>query len=169
MRSLPGDNALLAFCEYSGSYLSNKKRPETPAFVMYYGAGKSWQTCDWESGSRFYHGAYPPIFVQLNGKLMYFSSGDIRVSAKGYDWNRHEATLHVDGHFGLPEFSLFTSSGGSALYLSQDGQQFKEIVLDSGCWRHLAASEGGMLGFYYANKHEETMLRWGRYIRQAKT
>ncbi|OEZ56893.1 hypothetical protein [Duganella sp. HH105] len=169
LRSLPGASALLAFCEYSRSYLSNKKKPETPSFVLYYGAGKSWQTCDWESGTRFYHGGYPPILLQLDGKLMYFSSGEILVSAKGYDWGRHEATLHVDAHFGLAELSLFTASGGSALHLSQDGKQFKEIALDSGSWRHLAASEGGMLGVYYANKHEETMLRFGRYLCQAKT
>lgn len=166
MRSLPGENALLAFCEYSWSYQRNKKKPDTPPFVMYYGAGKSWQTCDWDSDTRFSHSGNKPLFSQLDGKLMYFSSGDILVSTKGYDWRRHEATLHVDDHFQLQDLSLFTSNGGSALRLSQDGKLFKEIALEDGVWRHLTANDGGMLGVHYANKHEETVLLVGRYILQ---
>ena len=167
MRSLPGENALLAFCEYNWSYQRNKKKPETPPFVMYYGAGKSWQTCDWDGDTRFSHSGNQPLFSQLDGKLMYFSSGDILVSAKGYDWRRHEATLHVDDHFQLQDVSIFTSNGSSTLRLSQDGNLFKEIALDDGVWRHLTANDGGILGVHYANKHEETVLLVGRYICQA--
>lgn len=166
IRSLPGENALLAFCEYNWSYQRDKKKPDTPPFVMYYGAGKSWQICDWDGDTRFSHSGNQPLFSQLDGKLMYFSSGDILVSAKGYDWHRHEATLRVDDHFQLQDLSLFTSNGGSALRLSQDGKLFKEIALEDGVWRHLTANDGGMLGVHYANKHEETVLLVGRYILQ---
>jgi hypothetical protein len=165
--SLPGDNALLAFCEYSSSYIRNKKKPDTPPFVMYFGAAKSWQTCGWDGSRRFY-GSDLPVFVQQDDRLMCFMSGEILVSPKGYDWRRQETKLRVDKYLALPEVSLFTESNGSAVYLSQDGKQFKELVLDEGTWRYLTANQGGMLGVYYANKHEETVLRVGRYICQAK-
>jgi len=169
IRSLPGDSSLLAFCEYSSSYIRNKKKPDTPGFVMYFGAGKSWQTSGWDGSTSFYHSGNGPIFAQLDGRLMYFSSGEVLASAKGYDWSREEATLHVDDHFALNGLSLFTSNGSSAIQLSQDGKLFKEIGLDEGTWRHLSANDAGMLGVHYANKHEETVLRLGRFICQPKT
>lgn len=165
--SLPENNALLVFCEYDSSYIRNKKKPENPPFVKYFGAGKSWQTSDWDS-SRSFYGSDRPVITQLDGKLMYFCSGEILVSAKGYDWQRQATTLHVDEHFALNGVSLFTSGGCSGIYLSQDGEQFKEIALDDGRWRYLTANDGGMLGIHYANKHEETVLRVGRNICQPK-
>jgi len=165
--SLPGDNALLAFCEYSSSYIRNKKKPDTPSFVMYFGAAKSWQTCGWDGSRRFY-ASDMPFFVQQDDRLMCFISGEILVSPKGYDWARQETRLRVDKHLALQEVNLFTESNGSAVYLSQDGKQFKELALDEGTWRYLTANQGSMLGVYYANKHEETVLRVGRYICQAK-
>lgn len=165
--SLPGDNALLAFCEYSSSYIRNKKKPDTPPFVMYFGAAKLWQTCGWDGSRRFYSST-EPVFVQQDDKLMCFLSGEILVSPKGYDWNRQETRLTVDKHLALQGTSLVFDRNGSAVYLSQDGKQFKELALDEGTWRYLAANQGGMLGVYYANKHEETVLRVGRYICQAK-
>lgn len=165
--SLPGDNALLAFCEYSSSYIRNKKKPDTPPFVMYFGAAKSWQTCGWDGSRRFY-ASDMPFFVQQDDRLMCFISGEILVSPKGYDWARQETRLRVDKHLALQEVNLFTESNGSAVYLSQDGKQFKELALDEGTWRYLTANQGSMLGVYYANKHEETVLRVGRYICQAK-
>ena len=165
MCSLPGDNALLAFCEYSSGYIRNKKKPDTPPFVMYFGAARLWQTCGWDGSRRFY--SSEPVFVQQDEKLMCFMSREILVSPKGYDWSRQETGLSVDRHVALPEANLFIERNGSAVYLSQDGRQFKELALDEGTWRYLAANQGGMLAVYYANKHEETVLRVGRYIRQA--
>jgi hypothetical protein len=165
--ALPGDNALLAFCEYSSSYIRYKKKPDTPPFVMYFGAARLWQTCGWDGSRRFY-GSDRPVFLQQDDKLMCFMSGDIFVSAKGYDWSRQETRLRVDLHLALPGGHLFAESSGSAVHLSQDCKQFKELALDEGTWRYLAANLGGMLGVYYANKHEETVLRVGRYICQAK-
>ena len=165
--SLPGESGLLAFCEYDSFYLRNKKKPDTPPFVMYFGAGKSWQTSDWDSSGEFHHYG-SPIISQLGGKLRYFSSGQVLSSAKGYDWRRQEATLRVDEHFDLAGVSLFTSSGSGTIHLSQDGEKFQKITLDDGHWNHLAANDGGMLGVHYANKHEETVLMVGNYICQAK-
>lgn len=165
--SLPGESGLLAFCEYDSFYLRNKKKPDTPPFVMYFGAGKSWQTSDWDSSGEFRHYGNP-IISQLGGKLRYFYSGQVLSSAKGYDWRRQEASLRVDEHFDLADVSFFTSNGSGTIHLSQDGEQFQEITLDDGHWSHLAANDGGMLGVHYANKHEETVLRVGNYICQAK-
>ncbi len=165
--SLPGDNALLAFCEYSSSYIRYKKKPDTPPFVMYFGAAKLWQTCAWDGGRRYYS-VDRPVFVQQDDKLMCFISSEIFVSAKGYDWSPQETRLRIDLHLALPGVHLFVERSSSAVHLSQDGKQFKELALDEGTWRYLTANQGGMLGVYYANKHEETVLRVGRYICQAR-
>ena len=165
--ALPSEGGLLAFCEYDRSYLRYKKKPDSPPFVMYYGAGKSWQTSGWDSDDGFRHYS-SPIISQLGGKLRYFASGEILSSAKGYDWRRQEATLRVDEHFDLPGMSLFTSNGSGLIHVSQDGEHFQKITLDDGNWSHLAANDGAILGVHYANKHEETVLRVGSYIFQAK-
>jgi hypothetical protein len=165
--SLPGDNGLLAFCTYSYSFLRDRKKPETSPYVMYFGAAKLWQTCGWDGSRRFYS-ADQPLFVQQDNTLLCFLSGEVLVSPKGYDWRLQEPALHVDRHVVLPEATLFTRSSGSTVYLSQDGKQFKELALDDGTWRYLTGNQDGMLGVYYANKHEETVLRVGRYICQAK-
>jgi hypothetical protein len=165
--SLPGDNALLAFCEYSSSYIRYKKKPDTPPFVMYFGAAKLWQTCAWDGGRRYYS-SDRPVFVQQDDKLMCFMSSEIFVSAKGYDWSPQETRLRVDLHLALPWVHLFAERSGSAVHLSQDCKQFKELALDEGTWRYLTANQGGMLGVHYANRHEETVLRVGRIICQAK-
>lgn len=166
--SLPGDKGLLAFCEYSSSYLRNKKKPDTPPFVMYFGSGNSWQVIDWDSNCRLSHSGNTNI-SQLGGKLRYFSSDQVFSSAKGYDWLCQQATLRVHDHFDLTDVSLFVSSARTTIHLSQDGEQFQEIRLDAGHWNHITANDGGMLGVYYANKHEKTVLRIGNYVCQAKT
>lgn len=67
----------------------------------------------------------------------------------------------------MNDMSLFTRNNSSAIYLSQDAQIFKEFVLEEGAWSYLTANDEGILGVYYANQHEETVLRFGRYIYQA--
>ncbi|MCG9065153.1 hypothetical protein LH425_08885 [Laribacter hongkongensis] len=167
--ALPGRSALLAFCEYDYSYERNKKRPETPPFVMYYGAGKAWQKCTWGGSLNFRHYGTPPIFAKVGDGLMYIGS-EILTSDKGYEWELLETRLSVDGYFTLKDVSLFTSrNNSSVIRVSQDSKLFKELMLEEGVWSHLAAKEEGILGVYYANKHEETVLRVGRYISQAKT
>jgi hypothetical protein len=167
--SLPGKNSLLAFCEYSSSFIRNKKKPETPPFVMYYGAAKAWRNCTWGSSSnpRFY--GNPPIIANYGEKLVYFNSGEILSSDKGYEWVKQETTLYADKYYPVNDFGIFTRGDSSVIYLSQDAQTFKELVLEKGTWNHLTANEDGILGVYYINEHEETMLRFGRYIYRVKT
>ncbi|RFP26160.1 hypothetical protein D0T25_01210 [Duganella sp. BJB488] len=163
--SLPGKNGLLAFCKYDWSYIRDKKKPEVPPFVMYYGAAKAWQQCSWAGGTYF---PQSPLLVNLNGQLAYFGS-EVLVSDKGYEWRLHDKPLHVDDYHPLRDLSLFTSrSSSSVIYVAQDIKQFKELALDDGSWNHLSANEAGILGVYYANRHEETVLRLGRYICQAR-
>lgn len=167
--ALPGKGALLAFCEYDWSYMRNKKRPETPPFVMYYGAAKSWQKCAWGGSTSFYHGSTPPVFANVGDGLMYISS-QILTSDKGYEWKLQETGFSVDGYFPLKDVSLFKSGSNSSLIrVSQDAKLFKELMLEEGVWSHIAANEENMLAVYYANKHEETVLRVGRYIFRAKS
>jgi hypothetical protein len=161
--SLPGKNGLLAFCEYDSSYIRKKKKPETPPFVMYYGAAKAWQNCTWDGRINSYSSGQP-IFVNKGERLMCIRSGEILVSEQGYDWRKHEATVYADEYFPLKEFDLFTQNNNSSIYLSQDTKQFSELTLEEGVWRHLTANDKGILAVYYANKHEETILRLGRYI-----
>lgn len=54
----------------------------------------------------------------------------------------------------------------SAMYLSLDANQFKELKLEEGVWRHLTANEKGILSVYYASKHEKTILQQWRHARE---
>ncbi len=165
--SLPGKNSLLAFCEYDSSYIRNKKRPETPPFVMYYGAAKAWKNCTWGGSTNFRFSSNSPIIFNNGDKLVCINSGEILCSDKGYEWRKQETALYADEHYPLNDLSLFTRNNGSAIYLTQDAQTFKELVLEEGTWSHLSANEEGILGVYYVNQHEETVLRFGRHIYQA--
>lgn len=162
--ALPEKSSLLAFCEYDYSYTANKKKPKTPPFVMHYGAARAWQNCTWGGSTNFSHYGTPPIFANVSDRLMYFSSGEILTSNKGYEWTKQEATVYADELFPLKDLSLFTQNNSSVIYVSQDAKLFKELILEDGHWSHLTANEKGILGVYYANKHEETVLRVGRYI-----
>lgn len=160
--SLPGQDALLAFCEYDSSYIRNKKRPEVPPFVMYFGARKEWQNCDWSGETKLYGNT--PLITRMDDQLVYFGSREILTSDKGYEWSRQATQLYLEEYVALQDVSLFTSRNGSELCLSQDAKTFKEIKLDDGVWRHLAATRDGIIGVYYPNKHEEIVLRVGRYL-----
>ncbi|MCD2451089.1 hypothetical protein GO003_011855 [Methylicorpusculum oleiharenae] len=164
--SIPGKTALLAFCEYDWSYIRNKKKPETPPFVMYYGAGKAWQDCTWGGSTNSFRDSN--LLANIGDGLVYFNRGEMLTSDKGYEWSKQETRLYVDEYFPLKNLSLFTKNNSSAIYVSQDAKLFKELMLEEGTWRYLTANEEGILGVYYANKHEETVLRVGRYICQAK-
>ena len=135
---------------------------------MYYGAAKAWQNCTWGGSANFRHSSNPPIFANVGDGLMHVSSGEILTSTKGYDWCKQETRLYADEYFPLKDLSLFTRNDRSIIYVSQDAKLFKEITLDEGVWRRLTANEEGILGVYYANKHEETVLRVGRFIFQEK-
>lgn len=165
--ALPGKNALLAFCEYDWSYMQKKKLDKAP-FVMYYGAAKSWQVCDWGGSTDFRPSGAAPVHSGPDGTLVYIGS-EVLTSEKGYEWNLQATTRSIDRCFPLKELGLFTSRDlGSGILVSQDAKLFKELELEQGVWTHIAANEGGTLGVYYANKHEETVLRVGRYICQAR-
>jgi hypothetical protein len=163
--ALPGRDALLAFCEYNSPYIRQKKKPDTPPYVMYYGARKDWSKCAWDGGAN-YHGF---ILAKVGDRLMYLRSGEIFTSDKGYEWGRHETTLFVDEHFPLKGLNLFTSKNNSSIiYLTQDAKLFEEITLEEGVWRHIVANEDRILGVYRPNQHEETVLQVGHYICQPK-
>lgn len=166
--SLPGRDALLTSCEFDRSYMRNKKKPDTPPFVMHYGAAKAWRNCTWDGRGGFRHSSTPPIFASVGDGLMHVSSGEILISDKGYDWRKQDTALYADECFPLKDFNLFTRNDRSTIYVSQDAKLFGEIVLDDGVWRHLTANEDGILGVYCANRHEETVLRVGRFVRQEK-
>lgn len=167
--ALPGRNALVAFCEYDRSYLRDKKKPEMPSFVMYYGAAKTWQKCTWGGSTSFGHYRTPPVFAEVGDRFVYIGS-EILSSQKGYDWQLQDSSLSFQGYFPLKNnVSLFTAdSNSSAIHVSQDVRQFKELMLEEGLWRHLTANQTNILGVYQANRHEETILRIGRYIFQTR-
>ncbi|MBN3725307.1 hypothetical protein [Burkholderia sp. Ac-20379] len=161
--ALPGRNALLAFCKYDWSYMRDKKKPEQPPFVMYYGAAKSWQKCNWGTSQRSYLSGASPVFAGANGGLMFVSSG-ILTSDSGYEWESRETQQFVDDCFPLRDISLFSSKSRSSLLVSQDdAKTFKELRLEEGNWSYLTANASNLLAVYYANRHEETVLRIGQY------
>ncbi|MBY4869004.1 hypothetical protein K6W76_21235 [Burkholderia anthina] len=161
--ALPGRNGLLAFCKYDWSYMRNKKKPEQPPFVMYYGAAKAWQKCNWDSSSR--HNLFSKTSVHLGsgGGLMCVAS-ELFTSDKGYVWTHRDTPIHIGQCFALQDLSLITSSSGATMLVSQDdGLSFKELRMEDGHWSHLSANDTNLLAVYYENQHEETVLRIGRY------
>ncbi|WP_460908028.1 hypothetical protein [Paraburkholderia jirisanensis] len=161
--ALPGRNGLLAFCKYDWSYMRDKKKPEQPPFVMYYGAAKAWQKCDWDSSSRYTASSTTSVHLGSGGGLMCVAS-ELFTSDKGYAWTHRDTPIHIGQCFALQDLSLITSSSGGTILVSQDdGLSFKELRMEDGQWNHLTANNTNLLAVYYENRHEETVLRIGRY------
>ena len=161
--ALPGRNGLLAFCKYDWSYMRDKKQPEQPPFVMYYGAAKAWQKCGWDINSRYTASSTTSVHLGSGGRLMCVAS-DLFTSDKGYEWTHRDTPAHIDQCFALKDLSLLASSSGGTMLVSQDdGLSFKELRMDDGHWNHLTANDTNLLAVYYENRHEETILRIGSY------
>ncbi|MFT3804713.1 MAG: hypothetical protein QM766_26295 [Burkholderiaceae bacterium] len=161
--ALPGRNGLLAFCNYDRSYMRDKKKPEQPPFVMYYGAAKTWQKCDWESSSRYSASSTTAVHLGSGGGLMCVAS-ELFTSDKGYAWTHRDTPIYIGQCFALKDLSLITSSIGGTMLVSQDdGLSFKELRMEDGHWNHLTANDTNLLAVYYENRHEETVLRIGSY------
>lgn len=161
--ALPGHNGLLAFCKYDRSYTRDKKKPEQPPFVMYYGAAKAWQKCDWESSSRYTSSRTASVHLGSGGGLMCVAS-ELFTSDKGYAWAHRNTPIRIGQCFALEDLSLITSSSDGTMLVSQDdGLSFKELRMEDGNWKHLTASDANLLAVYYENRHEETVLRIGNY------
>lgn len=161
--ALPGGNGLLAFCKYNWSYMRDKKKPEQPPFVMYYGAAKAWQKCDWDSSSRYFAASTASVQLGAGGGLMCVAS-ELFTSDKGYQWTRRDTPIHIGQCFALQDLSLITSrSGGTMLVTQDDGLSFKELRLGDGHWDQITANDTNLLAVYYENRHEETVLRIGSY------
>lgn len=162
--SLPGINCLLSFSKYDWHYLSVKKRPDAESIIEYHVPGKSWRNCTWNGEKEFYNDI---VVTRMNDSLMCFYSRYLLTSDKGYEWKRHDSELHVADCFHLSEISLFPSSyNRQMIYLSHDGVDFKELMMDEGDWQYLAANEQGLLSVYSPNSHE-TFLRFGSYVWQS--
>lgn len=161
--ALPGRNGLLAFCNYDSSYMRNKKKPEQPPFVMYYGAAKAWQKCEWDSSSRYTASSTTSVHLGSGGGLMCIAS-KLFTSDKGYAWTHRDTPIYIGQCFALRDLSLITSSSGETMLVSQDdGLSFKELRMEDGHWNHLTANDTNLLAVYCENRHEETILRIGSY------
>lgn len=161
--ALPDRNGLLAFCKYDWSYMHDKKKPEQPPFVMYYGAAKAWQKCDWDSSSSYTASRTTSVHLGSGGGLMCVVS-KLLTSDKGYAWTHRDTPIRISQCFALQDLSLITSpSGGTMLVSQDDGLSFKELRMEDGHWNHLTANNTNLLAVYYENRHEETVLRIGSY------
>lgn len=161
--ALPGRNGLLAFCKFDWSYMHDKKKPEQPPFVMYYGAAKAWQKCDWASRSHYTASSTTSVHLGSGGGLMCVAS-ELFTSDKGYEWTHRDTPIRIDQCYALQDLSLFTSSRGRTMLVSQDdGLSLKELQMDDGHWSHVTANDTNLLAVYCENRHEETVLRIGRY------
>ena len=163
VRSLPGKNVLLIFCDYDRSYIRQKKKPDASHFVMYYSKTKGWKNCSWGSAMNFFFSGNAPIVFDNFDKLVCFSSGDILYSDKGYEWAKNKTRLHVDDAYLLKDFCLLTNNNKSTICLTEDAEKFKELMLEEGAWSHLTANEKGVFGVFSPNEHEEAVLQFGRY------
>ncbi|EOW6848493.1 hypothetical protein ACOZ2B_003557 [Cronobacter sakazakii] len=164
--ALPGTDCLIAFAKYSGYYIMVKKRPEPDPLIEYHIPGKGWRSCTWNGDKAFYSNI---LTTRMKDTLMCFSSPHLMTSDKGYEWKRHVSELWIASCFHLQDVSLFPSSyNRQLLYVSQDGLEFKELLMGEGDWQHLAASDQGMLCVYSPNSHE-TFLRFGtcHWVRQS--
>ncbi|OPG71461.1 hypothetical protein B1219_14715 [Pseudomonas ogarae] len=165
IQPLPDGNSLLAFCKYNWLFKSHKKKPNAASFVSYYVAGKGWRTCTWASEDDSYD---EPLITRIGETVMCFYSDRVMTSDKGYEWKLRSKDIRINASAHLRDVSLFTTRWGrEALYVSQTGESFAELVLEEGNWKHFAANEQGTLSVYSPNKHE-TFLRSGNYICQPK-
>lgn len=165
IHSLPDGGALLAFCKYDSAYIRNKKIPEKPSFVMYFGASKKWRECNWQGEKRFYS-SNSAKFFETNEQFVCIYDGELVSSTKGYDWNAVDTgNIAANELFILEDFSLLTSKNynSAMIYLSQDTKLFRELRLEDGTWSNFTANDKGILVVYNANQHEETILRFGKY------
>lgn len=165
MQPLPDGSSLLAFCKYNWVFKSLKKKNNVASFVSYYVAGKGWRTCTWASEDDSYDA---PLITRMGQTVMCFYSDRVMTSDKGYEWKLQSKDICINASAHLRDVSLFTTRWGrEALYVSQTGENFAELVLEEGNWKHFAANEQGTLSVYSPNKHE-TFLRSGNYICQPK-
>jgi len=170
IHSLPGVDALLAFCEYDSSYMRNKKKPEVPPFIQYFGVRKEWQSGSWDGEPSAYRCADADMFVKVGQGLVHFSSDEVRFSEKGYEWRLKKNPLYYDQCFRLEEMMILTSRHNTAaVHLTLDAHQFKELALEEGSWDHLTASAAGIVSVYKQNSYEPAVLRIGNYLCQPKS
>ncbi|MFY4850188.1 hypothetical protein [Klebsiella pneumoniae] len=159
--ALPGVDCLLAFSKYDSYYTSVKKRPKSEPMIEYHVPGKNWRSCTWHSEKEFYSDVR---VTRLNDTLMCFYSRYLLTSDKGYEWKRHDNEMRVADCFHLDGISLFPASNNQqVIYLSNNGTDFKELMMEEGNWQYLAANEQGLLSVYSPNSHE-TLLRLGAYV-----
>ena len=165
IQPLPDGSSLLAFCKYNWVFKSLKKKNNAASFVSYYVAGKGWRTCTWASEDDSYD---TPLITRMGQTVMCFYSDRVMTSDKGYEWKLQSKDIRINASAHLRDVSLFTTRWGrEALYVSQTGENFAELILEEGNWKHFAANEQGTLSVYSPNKHE-TFLRSGNYICQPK-
>ncbi len=165
IQPLPDGSSLLAFCKYNWIFKSLKKKNNAASFVSYYIAGKGWRTCTWASEDDSYDA---PLITRIGQTVMCFYSDHVMTSDKGYEWKLQSKDIRINASAHLRDVSLFTTRWGrEALYVSQTGETFAELVLEEGNWKHFAANEQGTMSVYSPNKHE-TFLRSGNYICQPK-
>jgi hypothetical protein len=166
IRSLPGVACLLVFCKYNYLYKMVKKKTSAESFVSYYLPGKSWRECTWASDNDYYSDI---VVARMNETLMCFYSNQLLTSDKGFDWKPRPTEMYIRECFHLENVSLFPSQhNGQVIYLSQDGKEFKEVMLDEGNWQYACANDQGILSVYSPDSHE-TFLRSGHFICQPKT
>ena len=165
IQPLPDGSSLLAFCKYNWLFKSLKKKNNAASYVSYYLPGKGWRTCTWASEDDSYDA---PLITRLGKAVMCFYSDCVMTSDKGYEWGLQSKGIRINAGAHLQDVSLFTTRWGrEALYVSQTGESFAELVLEEGHWKHFTANEQGTLSVYSPNKHE-TFLRSGNYICQPK-
>lgn len=165
IQPLPDGSSLLAFCKYNWLFKSLKKKNNAASYVSYHLPGKGWRTCTWASEDDSYDA---PLITRLGKTVMCFYSDCVMTSDKGYEWGLQSKDIRINAGTHLQDVSLFTTRWGrEALYASQTGESFAELVLEEGHWKHFTANEQGTLSVYSPNKHE-TFLRSGNYICQPK-
>lgn len=170
IHSLPGTNALLAFCEYDWSYMRDKKKPEVPPFIQYFGPRKEWQSGSWDGEPSAYRCADADMFVNVGQGLVHFSSDEVRFSERGYEWRLKKNPLYYDQCFRLEEMMILTSRHNTAaIHVTLDAHEFKELALEEGSWDHLTASAAGIVSVYKQNSYEPAVLRIGNYLCQPKS
>lgn len=169
--TIPDQNSLLAFCKYNSSYIMNKKKPDEPPFLMRYGASKTWKDCTLNKKSiRGFSSSNHPISIKIKEKFYIFTNpsvfGIFLNSNDGYEWKSQDIDTTFEKITQIEDLIILTSS--SKIYVTQDGISFHEVCSDDGIWDHITANKHGVLGVYSANRHEETILKFGSYRYQNK-
>lgn len=157
--AIPDSDLLMAFCKYDSSYLSDKKLGDEPNFAIYFN-GEEWKAAEWNSEDIRWIDA-DAYFVKCNENYYCYFGGDVFKSKKGYSWKKFTADLHITKIFNVNGINLFNSNKLNTLYISNNLDEYRELLLEDGSWDNFSPKNDQILAVF-TEDHHDYQIRIGK-------